>query len=241
MRHCIALRHVAFEGLGALAFPLEVRGWAVDVVDVADPEDVPPAAVAADLLILLGGPDSVYDHPPYIDAEIDLSRRRIADGRATLGICLGAQILAAALGAEVRRGPVPEIGWHLVVFTPEAEHDPVMRHLAEWIVLQWHGDTFELPDGAVRLARSADYENQGFKYADLTYALQFHPEVTSEELPLWVEGYREMLARTPAAQSPEMILARARIQDARTRTQVSEFMEAYLDAIERNTEAPGDG
>ncbi len=239
MNRCVILRHVSFEGPGSLAAPLSDRGWSTAVHDVARPEDLPAGASEAALVLYLGGPDAVYDHPAYLDAEIALARERIAAGRANLGICLGAQVLAAALGAGVRKAPSKEIGWYPIELEGDGEAEPVAAHLAERTshAFHWHGDTFDLPPDAVALARSRLTENQGFRHGALTYGLQFHPEITPGDLVHWIEGYRGELARTPEAQSAGDMMRTADAFDPVVRRQAGEFMNAYLAVVEAALEA----
>lgn len=234
MRRCVALRHVPFEGLGSFAPVLRARGWETRTVDVTRPEQIPAGAATADLLVLLGGPDSVCEPPPYLEAEIALARERIDAGRATLGICLGSQVLAAALGGTVRHGPRPEIGWTSIELECDAEHDPVGAALAARtsMAFHWHGDTFDLPPGARPLARSQAYDVQGFSHGDLTWAIQFHPEITAADLPRWIDGYREELAGTPEAQPAEEMLRLAEALDGPIRDQAGRFLNALLNRIE---------
>jgi GMP synthase (glutamine-hydrolysing) len=234
MNRCVILRHVPFEGPGSLAAPLRDRGWSAAVHDVTRPEDLPAGASEAGLVLYLGGPDSVYDHPAYLEAEIALARRRVAAGRANLGICLGAQVLAAALGAGVRKAPAKEIGWYPIELERDSGAEPVAAHLAERTshAFHWHGDTFDLPPDAVALARSRLTENQGFRYGALTYGLQFHPEITAADLVHWIEGYRAELDRTPEAQSAGDMVRTAEAFDPIVRRQAEGFMNAYLAAVE---------
>ncbi len=234
MGHCVALRHVWFEGLDLLAGPLDRLGWRTTVAGVRRPEDIPAAADTADLLVVLGGPDGVYESHPYLDREIELVRGRLAGDRPVLGICLGSQVLAEALGATVRRAPHKEIGWYPITPSPEAAGDPLAAEFTAGtpLTLHWHGDTFDLPPGTVPLARSAVTACQGFRYRDHTYALQFHPEVSAERLPAWIEGYRDELSATPEAQPPEDMLRTAAEIGPAVRARTERFMEGYLRRLE---------
>ncbi len=234
MKRCVALRHVRFEGLGSLAPPLARRGWSVETADVARPQDIPGGASEADLLVILGGPDAVYDRPPHLDAEIALARARIRAGRPTLGICLGAQVLAAALDAPVGKAPAKEIGWYPVEREFDRESDPVAALLVERssMAFHWHGDAFPLPAGCEPLARSTRTDCQGFRHRELTYGIQFHPEITARDLPLWLEGYRDELRATPEAQPEAEIRALGDALDPVVRYQTGRFMEAYLARVE---------
>jgi len=196
-RSAIAIRHVAFEDLGLLAKILDKAGWSVSFRDAAVDDLGDPAIAAADLLIMLGGPIGVYevDAYPFLAKETTLVERRLARGLPTLGICLGCQLMAKALGAQVFAGPVNEIGWGRVDLTPQGREsclaplgDPHAR------VLHWHGDTFDLPQGAVRLAANANYDNQAFRYAAHSLALQFHLEADARRLEEWFVGHASELA-----------------------------------------------
>lgn len=234
MKRCTILRHVPFEGPGSFAPVLRARGYALESVDVARPEDLPEHAATADLLLVLGGPDAVYDRHPYLEAEILLVRERLEAGRPTLGICLGAQVMAAALDTPVRKGGRKEIGWYPIELECGAEHDPVAAELAartSW-TFHWHGDTFGLPAGTIPLARSNEYDVQGFRYGDHAYAIQFHPEITIDDLPRWIEAYRDELAATPEAQPIEEMLRLGAALDRSMREQAGRFLHAYLNRIE---------
>jgi len=201
-RTAVALRHVAHEDLGILAQVLPDVGFAVSYRDSQRADLSDPTIAAADLLILLGGPFGAYetDTYPFLAREIGILERRFALGRPMLGICLGAQLMAKALGARVYPGPVKEVGWGPIDLTAEGRAS-ALRPLSETgaVVLHWHGDTFDLPDGATRLAANANYQNQAFSYDDRALALQFHLEADGAALEKWYTGNAGDLA---AAQMP---------------------------------------
>lgn len=150
--------------------------------------------IAPDLLVVMGGPMGVYDTAdyPWIAPEIDGIAARIAVGRRTLGVCLGSQMIAAALGARVYPGHGPEVG-----FAPLANLDmeSPLAHLAGVAMLHWHGDTFDLPAGARRLASTARYANQAFAVGDHVLALQFHGEMGEDpRFETWVDEGGAMIA-----------------------------------------------
>ena len=195
-RSAVALRHVAFEDLGLLAPIMEREGWNVSFCE-APVDDLSHSSIRdADLLIVLGGPIGVYetDSYPFINGEIDLLERRLAQGLPTLGICLGAQLMAKALGARVYAGPVKEIGWGQVALS-DAGHASSLKTLAEGApVLHWHGDTFDLPATTTRLASNQNYENQAFAFGSNALALQFHLEADPRQLEEWYVGHAVELA-----------------------------------------------
>jgi GMP synthase (glutamine-hydrolysing) len=190
----VVLSHVPFEDLGSLQPELERRRFAVDTIHVPAASFPLPQAQSCDLLIVLGGPIGVYDSEdyPFLKAEIDCIRQRLAVRRPILGICLGAQLMAGALGARVYSGSAgPEIGWSpLQPAVGKATPPWFAPFLANGLsVFHWHGDTFDLPVGARLLASTALYPNQGFALEDYGLALQFHPEVTAIGLERWYVGH----------------------------------------------------
>jgi GMP synthase (glutamine-hydrolysing) len=191
IRSALALRHVAHEDLGLLAQVLPDVGFAVSYRDTQRDDLNDPTIAAADLLIVLGGPFGAYETEthPFLAREIGILERRLALGRPTLGICLGAQLMAKALGARVFPGPVKEVGWGRIDLTAEGRAS-ALRSLSDdgAVVLHWHGDTFDLPEGATRLASNANYQNQAFSYDDRALALQFHLEADGAVLEKWYTG-----------------------------------------------------
>ena len=190
-RSAIALRHVAHEDLGLLAPVLAEAGFAASYREAARDDLDDPAIAAADLLIVLGGPFGAYetDAYPFLAREIGILERRLALGRPTLGICLGAQLMAKALGARVFPGPVKEVGWGGIDLTADGRAS-ALKPLGDdgALVLHWHGDTFDLPAGATRLAQNANYQNQAFAHGGNVLALQFHLEADGAVLENWYVG-----------------------------------------------------
>jgi GMP synthase (glutamine-hydrolysing) len=190
----VVFSHLPFEDLGALEPELERRGFAIETIDVATAHFPLPAPERCDLLIVLGGPIGVYDSSdyPFLAGEIETIRGRLAARKPVLGICLGAQLMAAALGARVYPGGRgPEIGWFPILpASPQLVPDWFAPLVASDLRLfHWHGDTFDLPAGARHLARTELYENQAFAIEDYALALQFHPEVTETGLERWYVGH----------------------------------------------------
>ena len=130
---------------------------------------------------------------PHLAQEVEWIKQALAAGLPTLGICLGAQLLAKALGAKVYPNRVKEIGWYSAELTPHADRDPLFEGGGKQItVFHWHGDTFDLPPGTVRLAESKLCRNQAFRYGRSAYGLQFHIEMTAELIDSWLAGIGEL-------------------------------------------------
>ncbi|HEY5867263.1 MAG TPA: glutamine amidotransferase, partial [Candidatus Tectomicrobia bacterium] len=182
MRQALVIRHVAFEDLGNLAIVLQQRGLTVRYVEAGTENLAQLNPLTPEVLIVLGGPIGVYqerDYPCLTD-ELRLLERRLAADLPTLGICLGSQLMARALGARVYPGPYKELGWSPLRLS-EAGRRSCLAYLArgETAVLHWHGDTFDLPAGATRLASTPYYENQAFAWGKRGLALLCHAEVTA--------------------------------------------------------------
>jgi GMP synthase (glutamine-hydrolysing) len=194
-RRVQAFRHVGFEDLGSFETPLRAAGYEIDYVEMADCDPAALDPLAPDLLVVLGGPIGVYDHEAYpiVSTERLLLEARLRDGRPTLGLCLGAQLMAAALGARVYPGPSKEIGWSALELTPAGRNHPLAA-LEGLPVLHWHGDTFDLPDGCDRLASTPLCLNQAFARGANVLGLQFHPEVMASRFEYWLIGHASELA-----------------------------------------------
>jgi GMP synthase (glutamine-hydrolysing) len=145
-------------------------------------------------IVILGGPMNVYeeDRYPFLKDEDLFIKEAIQKGKTLLGICLGAQLIAKALGAKVLKAPVKEIGWYDVSLTEEGSKDPFFSYLTNTFpVFQWHGDTFEIPKLGKLIVTSSSVPHQAFRYGEGVYGLQFHLEVTEEMIQEWMETYEE--------------------------------------------------
>jgi len=195
MRDALIVRHTTFEGAAGFRQPIEDAGYTFRRIDVHDPAFGDADFMAPDLLVLMGGPMGVYERAryPWIDGELARIAARIAAGLPTLGVCLGSQLIAAALGASVYKGPVQEIGFAPILPNVAGMASPV-RHLADVPVLHWHGDTFDLPAGCELLASSALYAHQAYRRGANLLALQCHPEMGEDpRIGVWIsEGQGEM-------------------------------------------------
>jgi len=181
----LTFRHVPFEGLGLIEPALRLRHIEVDYADLYQAGAPPRDIGAYDALIFLGGPMSVNDDLPFLHREMEFIRQAIARRQPILGICLGAQLIARALGATVRRNSAKEIGWYGLDFTEAAGGDRLFDGLSMETVFHWHGETFDLPPGAELLASSGLCRNQAFRAGERVYGLQFHLEVTPRMIADW--------------------------------------------------------
>ncbi|MDH4028354.1 MAG: hypothetical protein OEU95_05955 [Nitrospirota bacterium] len=187
----LIIKNIATEGPGTIADFLKQKGVPYQIFNMFEPGEMPDILYFTHLVVL-GGPMAVYEMDifPFLRTEAAVIRSFINSGRPVLGICLGAQMIAHVLGARVYPGGTKEAGWYNVSLTPEGMEDAAVsalsvdkRPLAE--VFQWHGDTFDLPEKAVRISSSEVYPNQAFRYENNVYALQFHIEVTPEIIREW--------------------------------------------------------
>jgi GMP synthase (glutamine-hydrolysing) len=196
MPECIAVRHVAFEDLGLLAPLLAARGFSVRYLEAGVDDIGPSSLTASDLVVVLGGPIGVYEEEqyPFLSDEIAAIHARMEAGKPTLGICLGAQLMAKACGAKVAPGPQKEIGWAPLTLTDEGRGS-MLGAFATTPVLHWHGDNFELPANAVRLARTSACPNQAFSIGKNTLGLQFHIEVDPARIEQWLIGHTVELGK----------------------------------------------
>lgn len=190
MRKIIVFQHIAHEILGTLNPLLKNEGFRIRYVNFDRHPDVKPSASRYDGLIVLGGHMGVYEADKYthIKAEMRAIEEALKKGIPIFGICLGAQILAHVLGAEVRKHTDKEIGWYDVHLTEKGKKDALFRHFgASEKVFQLHGDTFEIPRGAEHLAWSDLCQGQAFRYGENVYGLQFHLEVDRPMIHRWLK------------------------------------------------------
>ena len=183
-----AIQHLAFEDLGTLEDVFYAAGYRVRYFE-AGVDDLATAFAHPELLVILGGPIGVYetDDYPFLKDELILLKQRLASNKPTLGICLGAQMIAQALGARVYAGAHKEIGWSSLQMHDVAQNP--LAALTDVPVLHWHGDTFDVPEQAELLASSSIYPNQAFRVGHNILALQFHIEVAADAIERWLIGH----------------------------------------------------
>ncbi len=233
MRSVTAIRFVHFEDLGTFENVLGKHGYAVRYVEAAGDEMSGLDPLGPDLLICLGGPIGAYESGiyPALAPIYKLIERRLAADRATLGICLGAQIIARALGARVFPGGRKEIGWSPLRLTEEGSGS-CLRHLGpeSTAVLHWHGDTFDLPHRATLLASSEFYAHQAYAVGRNVLGLQFHAEVTAAGLERWYIGHACEIGATPGVEVPALRAAARRFAPA-LENSAARFLAQWLDQI----------
>lgn len=201
-------QHVAFEGLGSIATWLTARGIEIKGTHLDEATDLPELA-DVDWLIVLGGPMSVNDERrhAWLAHERAFIRAAVEQGKRVLGICLGAQLIASALGAKVYPNTAKEIGWFSISANPSAQDHSAFHFPAEALVFHWHGETFDLPVGSIHLSRNMACENQAFQVGTRVIGLQFHLETTPESARALVAHCREDLQPATYVQSEHAILS----------------------------------
>ncbi len=230
----LVLQHIACEPPGAFEDVLIEHGATIQRVAL-DEGDALPAWRDADAIVAMGGPMSVNDDAelPWLREEKRLIGEAVRAGVPYWGACLGVQLLAASLGARVYAGPAPEVGLLPVTLTEAALDDPVFAALPrEQLTLQWHGDTFDLPQGAVRLAGSPAYPNQAFRWGRAAYGVQFHLEVSAEMAREWanVPAYSEALERVLGPGALPRLIAELETQAESMRSRARAMFERWLES-----------
>jgi GMP synthase (glutamine-hydrolysing) len=230
----LVLQHIACEPPGVFEDVLHERGADLHRVELDEGEPVPDWR-EFDAIVAMGGPMSVNDEAtlPWLAEEKRSIGEAVRAGTPFWGVCLGVQLLAASLGARVYPGPEPEVGLLPVELTAEGKTDPVFAGLESGLAtLQWHGDTFDLPEGAVRLARSPAYENQAFRF-ERAYGVQFHLEISAEMAREWADlpEYVASLERTLGAAGAPAFLAAIEERAAEMRAAGRVLFERWLDGV----------
>jgi GMP synthase (glutamine-hydrolysing) len=230
----LVLQHIACEPPGVFEDVLAERGVELQRVEL-DEGETPPDWHEFDAIVAMGGPMSANDDAelPWLAHERRLIGEAVHAGMPYWGVCLGVQLLAASLGARVYPGTEPEVGLLPVSLTGQARSDPVFGEAPhDLLTLQWHGDTFDLPDGAVRLASSPAYANQAFRF-ERAYGVQFHLEVSGEMAREWadVPAYASSLERTLGATQAQAFLAAIEENADEMRTEGRQLFERWLDRV----------
>jgi GMP synthase (glutamine-hydrolysing) len=228
IKKCLAVRHVAFEDLGLLGPLVAARGYGVRYHDAGVQPFDAETLLAPDLLVVLGGPIGVYERDayPFIADEVAAIAARLAAGKPMLGICLGAQMMAVALGARVAPGPAKEIGWAPLTLTGDG-HKSALAPLGATPVLHWHGDNCELPAGCTRLASTPHCPVQAFARTPSQLALQFHLETEPARFESWLVGHAVELGK--AGIDPRQLRTQARTIGPATRELGQKVLAAWLD------------
>jgi len=226
-RDVLAIRHVPFEDLGLLEPVLAARGYRTSYLDVPVEPITPQVALEPDLLVVLGGPVGVYETGayPFLAVERAAIEARVRAGRPVLGVCLGAQLLAAALGADVVATGRKEIGYAPLTLTPDGR-ESVLAALDGVRVLHWHGDQFEIPEGAVRLAETSGFPHQAFSLGT-ALGLQFHLEADHTQIERWLVGHAHELAS--AGVDPAQVRADAAAHGPALADAARHVFERWLD------------
>jgi GMP synthase (glutamine-hydrolysing) len=238
MSRLMVFQHVAAEPLGTLHARIRARGHRIRFHNFQRDPDARPNVERYHGLIVLGGPMNVTDQHchPHLRTELQAIEAALRQGKPVLGICLGAQRRAHVLGAPVRRHSTPEIGWYDLLTTEPGRDDPVLGHLGEQSpVFQWHACTYDLPAGAVHLARTADCEQQAFRFGANAYGFQFHMEADTAMIERWLRlpAYREELAAAGIGRDEQSIRAATESQMKAMRPLAETTFNNFLDLVGR--------
>jgi len=238
----LIIKHNPTEGGGFFEDILREKGWTQQVLPLYAGEELPSSWDDYDLVLVMGGPMSANDEEqyPFLKKELPFIRQGLILGKPVLGICLGAQLMAKSLGAKVYPGPHKEIGWYFLSQSPSARTDPSFSLLDPcFLVFQWHGETFDLPEEGIGLAGNEAYPQQAFRIGEWAYGLQFHFEVTGAMIKTWVSQWAEEIpSAKPQPLTAQDILRDSKVYLERLQKQVRLFFEHYLDRIEKKL-SPG--
>ena len=238
MSRLMVFQHVAAEPLGTLHARIRARGHRIRFHNFQREPDAQPNVDRYHGLIVLGGPMNVTDQHrhPHLKTELLAIEAALRQDKPVLGICLGAQLLAHVLGAPVRRHDLHEIGWYDLATTEAGRLDPVLGHLGETApVFQWHACTYDLPSGAVQLARTEGCEQQAFRFGSNAYGFQFHMEADAAMIERWLRlpAYREELAAAGIGRDEESIRASTASQMQAMQPLAEATFNNFLDLVGR--------
>lgn len=242
MEEVLVFQHDPFEDLGFFGEVLDKQGADYRVVRLFHGEMPAEEWAHVRALIILGGPMNVDDegHFPFLRWEKRIIRAAIDEAVPMLGICFGAQLIAATLGTAIFHGLVKEIGWNPITITAHGQVDSLLGYLPEnATVFQWHSDGFDLPTGAIRLASSAHYNTQAFRVGKTIYGLQFHLEVTRRMIERWIEERSKDLALAPYV-LPDKIIADTQSYAPTLKYYGERFLTEFVRRVARNRREPED-
>lgn len=196
--------HETFEGPGCIKHWAEDKGYRVKYTKMFDNNDHLPKVNEFDFLVIMGGSMSVHDQESYgwLSPEMEFIKQAVTENKKILGVCLGAQLLASALGANVYPAKTKEIGWYPIQFTSVALENSFFPDIEQFTVFHWHAETFDLPFGAQRIASSVINQNQGFIFGKHVVGLQFHFEVTKESIESLIMNAHDDFDDGPFIQTP---------------------------------------
>ena len=235
MTKALVLQHVAHEGLGTIYSELVSRRIRADYVRLYMGHEVPKEIDDYSCLIIMGGPMGANDEDkyPYITDELKLIEKALTMGMPVLGICLGSQLMARAAGATVYQGDTKEIGWYALSLTSEALNDPLFGTLPEELtVFQWHGDTFDVPEGATLLASSLRFPNQLLRIGKNGYAIQFHLEVMDVMVREWIDINKTELDALQEQIDPRIIIRETKAHISPLKGYGEKVFSAFFNLIE---------
>jgi len=230
----IIIKHIDIEGPGTIGDFLDDNNIPYKIIDVFNGESLPNSLAGVSATVILGGPMNVYeeDKYPFLKAEDEFLRKVIEKDIPTLGFCLGSQLIARAKDAFVKKNPEKEIGWFKVSLTENGSSDPLFQGFSSEIdVFQWHGDTFEIPDGGVKLAESEICPNQAFRIGGNIYGLQFHVEVTGDMIEQWIDAYKEELESLKGLVDPDKIISDTKLKAESYAAQAKQFCSNFFKLI----------
>ena len=228
------IKHIDIEGPGTIGDCLDDKNIPYNIIDIFNGEPLPNSLSDVSSVIVLGGPMNVYeeDKYPFLKQEDEFLKEAIEKDLPTLGFCLGAQLIAKAKGARVKQNHQKEIGWFKVSLADNSSNDPLFQGFQrEFDVFQWHGDTFDIPDGAVKLAESELCPNQAFRVGKNIYGLQFHVEVTEEMIYQWIDAYKDEIDSLKGVVDPEQIISDTKAKSEDYKAQAKQFCTNFFKLI----------
>lgn len=231
----IIIKHIDIEGPGTISESLDRYEIPYQVIDIFNGEPLPDSLSGISAVIVLGGPMNVYeeDKYPFLKQEDVFLKKVIREEVPALGFCLGAQLIAKAKGAIVKKAPQKEIGWFKITLNENSPSDLLFRGFFEEIdVFQWHGDTFEIPNGAIKLASSELCSNQAFRIGSNIYGLQFHIEVTDEMIYQWIDAYRDEIDSLKGIVDPDQIISDTKAKSENYKAQAKQFCANFFKLID---------